>query len=97
MILNSYPCEDCSQIVYVPFLMRGCLPRCEACDKANPREIFAPMVVLPAHCTYNGVRKVVGSHKRKEESKVPINIIDEKPGGGYTVTRIGTKGDIDGD
>jgi putative FmdB family regulatory protein len=44
-----------------------------------------------------------GSKKRssvatgKDVASVPINIIDEKPDGGYKVTRIGKKGDIDGE
>lgn len=32
---------------------------------------------------------------KKEAPRVPINIIDEKPGGGYKVTRIGKKSDIE--
>lgn len=33
---------------------------------------------------------------RKEQARVPINIIDEKADGSVKVTRIGRKSDIDG-
>ena len=95
--MTSYPCIDCSQIVYISYTVKGTLPRCDSCKLSNPKIIEASMVVLPADCTYNGIRKVVGSHKRKEDSIKPINIIDENPDGSYKVTRIGKKGDIDGD
>ena len=34
---------------------------------------------------------------KSEKARVPINIIDEKPDGGYKVTRIGRKEDIHND
>lgn len=49
---------------------------------------------IPGSCTYDGKLKVSGG-TGKEEPMVPINIIDEKPGGGYTVQRIANKKDQD--
>lgn len=58
----------------------------------------APNFCIGAKHTYNGVTKVSGgTSSSKKIADVPINIIDEKPDGGYKVTRIGKKGDIEND
>lgn len=54
-------------------------------------------VSLPAGFTYDGNAKVIDG-KKSGKLRMPINIIDEKPDGGYKVTRIGnTKADIEND
>lgn len=72
---------------------------CEACNSPLKQVMrTANNFVIPGNCTYNGITKVSGgSSKGANEARMPINIIDEKPGGGYKVTRIGQKKDIDND
>lgn len=70
--------------------------RCKKC-KGSLERVFltAPNFAIPASCTYNGVATVSGSKGETKEARVPINIIDEKPDGSCTVTRIGKKADIE--
>lgn len=56
-----------------------------------------PNFTIGAKHTYNGQTKVSGVSSRKQQSRVPINIIDEMPDGSTKVTRIGRKEDVDND
>ena len=60
------------------------------CGKALSR-VF---VTAPA---LHGAENPEYKQGRCEKADLPINIIDKKPGGGYKVTRIGKKKDIDND
>lgn len=77
--------------------------KCPTCQSDMIQVIGAPCINIPASMTYNGQHKFVGSTSKKtngikkRDLQVPVNIIDEKPGGGYRVTRIGRKKDIDND
>jgi hypothetical protein len=52
----------------------------------------APGLVIPPN-----MRATLSDNYYGKEAQVPINIIDEKPDGGYRVTRIGKKKDIEND
>ena len=69
--------------------------KCEAVAERFYRT--APNFKIPANMAYNGQVKVSGGNGKAGPSRVPINIWDEKPGGGYKVTRIGSKADINND
>ena len=79
--------------------------RCEDCESPVRLAITSPGFTIGSAHTFDGKSKTVAgsgysgkeSFNVKEQSSVPINIIDEKPGGGYTVTRIGNKRDIEND
>jgi len=74
---------------------------CKSCGDGDIRQVHleAPSFSLPAGMSTPGSGpKFVGkgtSGKESNQSRVPINIFDEKPDGGYKVTRIGRKEDID--
>lgn len=67
--------------------------KCPNCEGATTRYIGEPpCAVLPANLTVGGARKtLIGTRAQHTKTKLtqPINIWDEKPDGGYTVTRIG--------
>jgi putative FmdB family regulatory protein len=70
------------------------------CDKCHTELVRAfrtpPNFKIPSNCTYDGTVKVSGgTGASKQDSRVPINIIDENPDGSTTVTRIGKKADIE--
>lgn len=66
---------------------RGLLCKCGA-------PLTRVFITAPAlHGAENPEYKLGG----REKADLPINIIDKKPGGGYKVTRIGKKKDIDND
>lgn len=63
---------------------------CQSCSKELVRHFrSAPKVSIPYHM------QASPNMNKKSTPIMPINIIDEKPGGGYKVTRIGRKSDID--
>lgn len=101
-MLYSFRCDPCDSI----FDIRMSLAEHDAGNQKCPDcsgDVWqymgtAPVVHLPASMTYNGQLKVIdGKPARKEPSRVPINIIDEKPDGSCRVTRLGRKQDIDND
>lgn len=72
--------------------------KCEECNSTLSRFFDTPPnFAIGAQHTYNGQTKISGSTGKKEKARVPINIIDELPNGRTRVTRVGTKGDVDGD
>ncbi len=75
--------------------------KCTSCKDTQLKRVFLtpPNMTIPANMTHDGTTKVIGSPRgHNKRLPVPINIIDEKPDGGYKVTRIGnTKADIDND
>ena len=97
----EYICPNC-QAEYDIFMTISQFTRdgqeqpCESCGDAKlQRHYRTPNnFTIPANMTYNGIAKTSGGTGKKQQSRVPINIIDEKPGGGYKVTRIGSKADI---
>lgn len=74
---------------------------CDNCENIQLKRHFKtpPNMTIPGNMTYNGQTKaLVGAapyKKGKEESRVPINIIDENPDGSIKLTRIGSKADIE--
>ena len=63
---------------------------CESCSTALVRHFrSAPKINIPMHM------QASPNMSKKSQARVPINIIDEKPDGGYRVTRIGEKSDIE--
>ena len=72
--------------------------QCEECKETLSRYYDTPPnFTIGAKHTYNGQTKVSGVSSRKQQSRVPINIIDEMPDGSTKVTRIGRKEDIHND
>lgn len=72
---------------------------CEECNSPLKKVVrTANNFVIPSNCTYNGLTKVSGGDRKSANvARQPLNIIDEKPGGGYKVTRIGQAKDIHND
>ena len=66
--------------------------RCRDCKVVYEREFrSSPAIIIPQHM------QSAPNMAKKELASVPINIIDDKGDGSYRVTRIGKKGDIEGD
>lgn len=65
---------------------------CEDCLIELQRHFrSAPVVNIPYQ------HQAAPETSKKKGLPVPINIIDQKPGGGYRVTRLGSKSQIDND
>lgn len=77
-------------------------PKCFHCGDGEQimKQIIrtTPAICIPGHMTHDGITKVLigkGDNRKKEDCRVPINIIDKKPDGSFKVTRIGNKKDIE--
>ena len=94
----EFICNDCDLVYEVEMKMSEYTSdghSCQNCQGSLSRYFGTPPnFVIPGNMTHDGKVKVSGGNN-KQILQVPINIIDEKPGGGYKVTRIGQKKDID--
>ena len=102
MAIYDYICTDasCSHMEEVRHpIMEDPEITCTKCGTSARKYLSVGMVTIPGHAAASGEKKnIFGDGKKTcHQAAVPINIIDEKPEGGYRVTRIGKKGDIDGD
>ena len=90
----EYICPKCSKEFDILVTMKVKAESqftCDVCEVDLTQEIrTAPPINIPYHMQASPSTK-------KAKARVPINIIDHKPGGGYTVTRIGQKKDIEND
>jgi hypothetical protein len=89
----EHQCPDCLEVYELKCKLAeyGTLGvTCDRCKVDCPRIISAPSIHIAS-------QHQASPSTKKETASVPINIFDEKPEGGYTVTRIGSKGDIDND
>ena len=95
----DFQCDSCKEIIEVYMRMSELegytAPNCKECG-GDTRQIIssAPCVSMDGSFTYNGQSKFLGGGVTgKTEARVPINIIDQLPGGKTRVTRIGRKSD----
>lgn len=91
----EFECTECKDVFSI-FMRMADLDEvkveCSSCNKPAKQIILTPISVsIPHHM------QACPSFDKKEKARLPINIIDEKPEGGYKVTRIGKKSDIDND
>lgn len=102
----DFECSKCNHTheANISFSLREDYVKKNKCPKCSAKKLVqviltAPAMDLPASMSFDGKKKFLGSgqttYKEDKTARVPINIIDEKPGGGYTVTRIGSKKDIE--
>lgn len=94
----SFECKACLAILDKFMKMSDPHPTiCPSCASESLSQVIldTPMMVIPGNCTHDGITKVVGTSNRNQKLNVPINIIDDLPGGGKRVTRIGSKRDIE--
>lgn len=93
MPMYKFSCPKCHNVFDVKLSMSDIgqvAVECDECLVEANREYVNPMVTVPAN-----MRATLSDNYYGKESRIPINIIDEKPDGGYRVTRIGKKGDLD--
>lgn len=93
MPVYEYQCKGCKKEFDVTLSVADygkVKVECEKCRMDLTRVINSPVSVsIPQHM------RADGSKYHGRQPQVPINIIDEKPDGGYRVTRYGSKSDID--
>lgn len=93
MPIYEYQCPKCEKNFELILSIKDAdtsIVECESCLIEAKRVILtAPGVNIPYHM------QASPNMTKKSQARVPINIIDEKPDGGYRVTRIGRKTDIE--
>ncbi len=107
MAIYDFACTECpiEMTVQLSFAEHDTFKeqgvKCLDCGAPMRQVLGVTNVTIPGSCTHDGKTKVLGGvsggRKKKEGLDSPINIWDKKDDGSYKVTRIGKKGDIDGD
>lgn len=89
----QYKCPKCHKEFDIFLSLKDKLEALVECEEC--------LIELQSYCRTAPAVTIPWSHQaapnmeKKEDLRIPINIIDEKPDGGYRVTRVGTKTDVD--